>query len=704
MKFLRITTAIFLFLIFFVWSFRGDYSNFVNPYFPWLFIFLIFALILFSIPPLTEKFNKVFLFAEKHSYKIFPFLAFLFSLFISLSVLSGIPHVQDEINYKYLAETILNGSMSSPLHPHYEFFDFLYIIPDISGTYSIYQPGYSTLLAVFIFLKVPFLFNPLLTAGTVFLSGKISESLYNRKTAALSMFLAATSLFLMSMGGTWMAHSFCAFCTTGSVYFSVRNSKCFSIKNSLISLLFLVMLMFTRPQNALFIFIPVMIWLFFILKFSNFKKYIAVTALILIPAVLLLYYSNYIITGEMFTPKHKAFFNYTEPDDNCMGIGLHKGCHHSTIIELPDEGLTIKHAAYITHTRLVQLVYGLFFHPVIFIFIFLLFLFLNDRKNWFSDLFILSLFMITFAGYYFYYYDGNVYGPRFYYEVSFFLIILAARGMILFFEKFRNDSANPLLHPVNLFSAFFLAGLLYQFVIFAPPIYKTYETAFWGTDPRLGKILDEKGITEGVVFISPEIYYSSGAALMNLSDIDSNKLIFAHDFGTFENRRLMNYYPDKKYYRAFFNEQRLENQPPEIVPLNKEDFPDIIHLKMENKKYPVDGIPDYCNKFPAWPYIDKYSGFNIESSFTDGKTYYFCRFKNKTEFFTFGQYFENEGLYSVMINVLKTPQSAKFSFSSGSSKKVVDFFNEFDIYQTVEISMPFKKGMNFITIRPVDDP
>jgi hypothetical protein len=311
---------------------------------------------------------------------------------------------------------------------------------------------------------------------------------------------------------------------------------------------------------------------------------------------------------------------------------------------------------------------------------------------------------VTFAGYFLYYFDGNVYGPRYYYEVSFFLLILAARGVVLFFSRFKNNSANPLLRPSNLFSASFSAGILFQFIIFAPPIYEFHKAAFWGTDPKLGEALEKQNITEGVVFIFPHLFYSSGAARMNLADIDSNKLIFALDLGPAENRRLMNYYPDRKYYRALFNKQWFEHQPPEIVPLKKEDFPDIIHLEMENKKYPVDGIPDYCNKFPSWPYIDKYSGFNIDLSFTEGKAYYFCRFKDKTEFFTFGQYFENEGLYNVSINVLKTRQSSKFSFSSGPSSITIDLFNESDIYQTVEISMPFRKGMNFITIKPVDDP
>lgn len=700
MKIVRLITATILFCIFFIWSFYGDYSGFIAPYFPWLFIFLIPVLAVISIPQTSDGMWNFFRFIEKHSFIIFPLLALCTSLFISLAVFDGMPHIQDEINYKYLAQSMLNGSMTSPLHPHYEFFDFLYIIPDVSGTYSIYQPGFSVLLALFMLLGIPFMLNPVLTAGSIFLLGKITDELYGSKTAALSMFLGTTSLFIISMGGTWMAHSFCALCTLGTVYFSVLTFKNFSVKNTIISMFFLSMLILTRPQNALFIFIPVAIWSLFALPFRKQLRYFAISAIVLSIATLVLYYSNFVVTGDMLTPKHEAFFSYTEPDNGCMSIGLGSGCRHSTIIELPDEGLTVKHAAYITYIRLVQLIYGLFFHPLIFLFILIPFLFMKDRRQHSHDMFVFILFAVTFAGYFFYYFDGNVYGPRYYYEISFFLIILAAEGIHLASGMFRNSSPNPLLRPVNLFCAFFFAGLSYQFIIFAPPIYKVHMTAFWGTDPRLKETLEKKNITEGVILISPYMYYSSGAALMNMTDIDSNRIIFAHDLGPLENGRLMDYYPDRKFYRAFFNKQWFQTDDPEITPLERKDLHAGLHIEMESKKYPIDGIPDYCNKFPAWPYIDKYSGFTLDPSLTAGKQYYFCRFLNEGEFYSFGQYVPEEGTYTVNINALKTPYSGKFTITAGDSSETFDLFSSSVIYSTVNFDIFLKKGFNVITIRP----
>lgn len=700
MRILRLITAAALCGIFFIWSFYGDYSGLINPYFPWFFIFIIPAMLIISIPQASDILQSVFRLSGKYSFVIFPLFTLSASLFVSVFVFHGIPHVQDEINYKFLAQSLLKGSMTSPVHPHYEFFDFLYIIPGVSGTYSIYQPGFSALLALFIFLKIPFLLNPLLTAGSVFLLGKTAEELYDAKTAALSMFLCSTSLFVFSMGGTWMTHSFCAFNTLGAVYFSLITFRNFSLKNTIISFFFLSMLILTRPQNALFIFIPVAIWSLSRLSFRNLCRYFAVSIVLLGAATLFLYYTNYIVTGDMFTPKHKAFFSYTEPDEGCMSIGPGSGCRHSTIIELPEEGMTVKHGTYITYLRLYQLVYGLFFHPVIFFFIPFLFLFYKNRKHWNDDISILSLFLITFAGYFYYYYDGNVYGPRYYYEVSFFLILLAARGIILFHGLFRNDSANPLFRPVNILFAFFLAGLTYQFAIFAPPLYKMHMGSFWGTDQLLEERLKEKNIVEGVVFIAPDSFYSSGAALMDLTGIDSNRLIFARDLGPSENGRLMDYFPGKKFYRVFYNRPWYEKNDPEITQLERKNIPEILHIELESKKYPVEGIPDYCNKFPAWPYIDKYSGFTLDISLTAGKQYYFCRFKNNDEFYTFGQYIPAEGKYLVSVNALKTPFSGKFTISSGNNSGTLDLFSSSDIYDTVKFEMYLKKGFNLIKIKP----
>jgi len=702
MRAVRISLAIFIFIVFFIWSFGGNYTQLLDFYFPTLLIFFLIVLIPFSIPGFSENFFKIITKFEKYSFVIFPIFIFIFTQYVWHDVFSGIPHVQDEINFKYLATVILDGSLTSPLHPHYEFFRFLYIIPTESGTYSIYDIGYPILLAPFLYFKVPFLLNPLLSSFSIYFLGRIVQELYDRRTASLSMMLGSFSLFLSSMGGTWMSHSLCAFLTLGSVLFAIKSLKKDFVRNTVISALFISALMFSRPQNALFVLLSVVLFYALFAGGRNFIKSMMISGSIIFLFFLLFNYTHYIFSGSVLTGKHSVYWNISEPVDGCMRLGLGNGCRHATLIDLPEEGLTFTHAVYTTYLRLNQLVYGMFFHPLMFLFISIMFLFRTDVGEFKKDMFILFCFLVIFFTYFFFYFDGNVYGPRYYYEASFFLVILASRGIMLFFNKLKTKSKNPFLKPVNLFSAFFVAGIIFQYFAAAPAFFKPHRLAFWGTDPLLYKALEEKNIKKGVVFINPHTFYSSGTAKMNLHEIDKNDLILARDLGLFQNRRLMNYYPDRKAYLANFNKEWFEEKLPDIIEIKPEELPDIMSIELEDKEWPLSGRPDYCNAYPAWKYIDQYAGFELEPELTAGRKYFFCRFLNNSEHYSFGQYFKKEGKYRVKVILAKTPLGAKFQFSSGESETTLDFYSEQNKSAEIEFEMFFKKGFNVIKLKPLN--
>lgn len=570
MRFLQISIAIFLFLLFFVWGAGNSYSTFANNHFFTFVVYFFIVLIPFSIPGVLEKFLALLAKLEKYSFFIFPIFVFVFAQYIWHDVFSGIPRVYDEINFRYLANAILDGSITSELHPHYEFFRYLYIIPAKTGSYSIYDIGYPLFLAPFLYFKVPFLFNPLLLSFSIYFLGRITEELYNRLTASIAMMLASFSLFLSLMGGTWMSHSFSAFLMLGATLFTIKGLKKNYLKNTVISALFISTLMFVRSQNAFFVLIAVLFYHAMFGQRKNFLKSASILGITILPFFLVFHHTHYIFSNSILTGKHSFYLNISEPIENCMQLGLGKGCRHATLLELPEEGLTFGFAAFISHLRLNSLFFEMFFHPLLFIFISILFLFKTTLKEFKKDFFVLFCFLIIFFTYFFYYFDGNVYGPRYYYEASFFLTILVARGILLFFNKFNLKNKNPLLSSLNLFSAFAVAGVIFQYTVTIPEVLKPYRLAFWGSDPLLYKALEEKGIKEGLIFINPHTYYSSGVATMNFHKIDDNSLIFARDLGFFQNRRLINYYPDKKVYVANFNNKEWnENKLPEIFEFKK---------------------------------------------------------------------------------------------------------------------------------------
>jgi len=703
MKYLKFFVAGLLFFIFFIWSMAGNFNYFYAGYLPNIFFVAFPILFIFSIPGVGEKFKKILPFFEKYSFLIFPLFALLGALYINLFVFYSIPKVQDEINMKFMAEAILNGKLSSPLHPHYEFFRFLYLVPSVNGTYSIYQPGFPLILAVFTFLKIPFLLNPLLTGASVFLLGKITNDFYDRKTASLTMFLASTSIFLISMGGTLMSHSLTAFATLGAFYFCNRAISRKSLKNNIISLLFIVVIMFTRPQNGLFVLSPLIFLVFLKSGFKSALKYSLLCFIFLLPFLAMLYYSDSIFSGELGRPKHVSFFEYSEPENGCMGLGLYKGCRHASWVELPEEGLTPEFAFYVTSLRLFQLVFFLFFHPLMMIFIVLIFVPGCSKSDFKNDLAMLSLFFLTFAAYFFYYFDGNVFGPRYYYEVSFFLVPLAAKGILWVYEKDSTRFSNPLLNVKNLVIIFIATGLLFQYFFSVPILNRIHRAAFWGSDPLLKKTVEEKEITNAVILISQHEYFNSGAAIMNMARIDDNDVIYALDLGDKSNERLMHYYSGRKFYKALFAKEWHQTVPPEIRPVRNVFSVDRLRVRMIDKLYPVDGVPDYCGIYPRRTWIDKYSGFVIPDEIAGHTKFFFCRFTDFSQKYTFGQYIEYGGMYELEIHGAQIPFGGKFKISVEDLHDTIDFYNDTPKLFIHDTEFNLKHGMNFITIEPYSD-
>ena len=702
MKAVRIFISAILFLIFFVWAFFGNFRELFLFYIPNILLIFLLSLAFFAFSSADTKISGIISFLEKHSFVIFPVTAFVFSLFFSVFVFSALPHAPDEINYKYLAEAILDGRITSGLHPHYEFFHVLYTNPTISGTYSIYQIGYSIFLAPFVFLKVPFLCNPLLNAVSVFLTGRITQEFYSRKAAFLSMIFASFSLFVMLLGGTLMAHSFCAVCTLASFYFavlSIKNERKKRILFSLLSALFISFLMFIRPQNALFILLFVLIYIFVFIDKKSFFKITSVMGSLIFVFLLLFIYSNYTISGKITEFKHAKYWNISEPVDDCMGLGLGKGCKFGTYYEMPDEGLTVPLAAKITAERLRYFVPVFLFNPLFFIFLLLLFLSVKNRADLKKNLTILLSYLITFTAYFFYYYLDNGYGARYYYECSFFLFPLTAEGVLLAYEKSENFFKKPLLKRGVIVSAFLLASFIFQNIFTLPAMLSFYSKGSWSADKLLTTALKEKNIEEGVLLVSPDFFYATGAARMNLHKIDENKLIFAHDLGFKPNQNLMDYYKDKKFYSLIFNIN--ENRLPEINEIKKDLQTTEITAEAEHKSYPLDGEADYCNKMPQYPdFVNKYSGFTLPADMTSGRVFFFCRFTEKSQFYTFGQYFEKEGKYKVRITYAAAPESGKFDFASGNLNKKLDFYSAKPHLESVEFEAFFEKGMNFMKLSP----
>ncbi len=705
MKVFKILSALFLFFLFFLWA--TDFSLFLPFKIHFPLFHIIFAACCITISPFfifktgnfETKWSSVVL---KYQFYIFPAGGFVAALLINLFVFQGIPHIQDSINYMVISQNFAAGQLHHKMHDHYEFFRMLYLVPDGNIVYSTFLPGFSIFLTPFTFLKIPFLANPLLTFLNIFLAGKIAEKLFDKTTSFSVMLFLFLSSFIIVMGGTFMAHSFCAAMTLSVVYSFIVSLYKKAIIFPVICGVSMGFLVITRPQNALFLTIPLALTALVNIKKSDVLKKMVIAFGAFLPFLLLLFLINYAYTGNFLIFKQDIYFNYSEPRDMCHRFGMGTGCPNSNWNILPVEGLTWGHAFFITYKRLSPLIMNLLLHPLMMVFIILSFLLAESKTHFKSLIFLLSIFLFNAGGYFFFYFDGNVFGPRYYYETAFFLIICVAYG---FNRTFIFKTSGKILSPIfkTVTVSIFTASLIVHFFVVYPELLSTYSLGFWRVDAKLRDSVNEKGITNAVVFVSPQLMYGSGFVLMDHSDVDKNDIIYVRDLGVSQNQRLFPYYPDRNFYIARFEKDDKNVDPPVISKLDVETHPGIMRIHMEHKKYPIQGAPDYCNVFPERSFLDEYISISPPyHAIAHDQELFFCRFASKAQFYTFGQYFYISGSYKITISALTGEKMGVFDLYVDDAPVCSTDFTTTDQHRMENFicSSHIEKGLRKIKLKP----
>jgi 4-amino-4-deoxy-L-arabinose transferase and related glycosyltransferases of PMT family len=707
-KISRLLISILIILVFFFWATFGNIFQPFTAFFPTFHIFFIFFAILFSLLLKKYDFSGINLNFGKSPFFILPAAAFTISLVIAFLFFQGIPHIQDSVNYLVMAENFAAGRLHSRMPEHYEFFQYAYMIPDGERLYSVFLPGFSFLLVPFVMLGIPVLVNPLLTALNVFLTGKIAEKLFDREIAVISMSFMLFSVFFMVMGGTWMAHSFCMTLTLSAVlaYLNMIEGK--SLKFPVILGISLGWLAWTRPQNTLFTGLPLILhYGYVVIKKHDPRIFIEalkkgiVSLVFFAPFLILLLCYNAIYTGDPLIFKQDLFFNYSEPRSFCHRFGLGTGCPRSNWIELPLEGLTVSHAFLVSYRRLSSLIMNLFLHPLTLILIPFAFVFAKNQNDFKKLLFLFSIFFVNLAGYFFFYFDGNVFGPRYLYETSFFLLIISAYSFDMILKGgFLKANRDKLLKIFTL--SLLSAGILYQTLYIIPALKNSYEKSFWNISADLKRTLDAKGIKEGVVFIAPSTMYGSGYALMDFTHFENNKIIYVRDLGEKQNRRIMFEYPGKKYYWAPFEKMEHNSKPPEIIEIFSPVDTGEIHVELESKFYPLTGSPDYCNTFPERSYLDVYLEMTPPYEYLSQYQFLmFCRFVDTEQYYDFKQKINKGGTYMLHVNGLQGPEMGNFDILiDGKKAAELDFHAEEKKMTDISFRAHLDKGMHDFRLVP----
>jgi hypothetical protein len=520
-----------------------------------ILIFLILSCLarcLFStikkLPQTDIAINKACSYIFRQDVKIIICLALLIYLlvvYIESNILENFPHSQDEVAYIFQSKIFASGQLFLQSLPGNlgRFFDHEFIVNN-GKWFGKYPSGYPLFLAFGNLVKFPQLINPLFYFFSVLFLFLLTKRLYSSKEAVLTIVIMLFSPFYLLISGSYFSHS-------ASLLFTITTLLFFLSNRYVISGFFLGLLLITRPFNAFILGVCLLFLLIYRLIYSlNRKKYLLnYIKISIMPLFFVLVTCTYnkILSGSFF----KFPFNVYSPFDT-LGFGA-RGVEWSTTFT---PLVSLKNFTFNFYS-LLDMING---WPYWIAFCFIAFSFFSkDRKR---SLGLIILFILQVAVYSFYHAKGTFYGPRYWYEVSFILIILNAKGVIYIYDflkaKFNQATAFVSISALTFFISFIAVTNLYRTL----PGYKGYNGM---TRPASLNIS-----TPAIVFIPGQINWQSYGryfTLFNPARLDENEIVFARDkalhnvpknLAPLDNELLEEYLPNRKSYIILGEKKILE--------------------------------------------------------------------------------------------------------------------------------------------------
>ncbi|NPV14200.1 hypothetical protein HPY86_04635 [candidate division WOR-3 bacterium] len=504
------------------------------------FIFLMFALypaLDFLEKPLTTTFNWLLNLKPRYFLLLTAGFFFLLANLVSYFVFEHIPHIQDSISQLFQARIFSQGKIHLPSPPFPDFFDYTHIINN-GNWYSQYPWLHSFLLMFFVFLGTPWLLNPLL--GTLFLFAlyALGKELYDETIARTATLLATFSPYIINMSAEYMNHASALLFATLFILFYFRTVKG---RKPVLSALFagitLGAVANIRPYTALAIAAPFALYALFLLVRQP-RRYLLPFILIALSTgavTSLVFLYNYLANGNpllfgyvvKWGPGHEVGFGRSgwgpphTPYQGLLNMGNNFNLINKFLFESPWPALLLILIPFALPNR--------------------------NRYDWL----LFAGFLALPIAYFFYWFHNVCFGPRFLYEASACLFLLAARGIkelprLLSHTFGLNPAPNPnrfLLRAIPL-------TLLFTTTIALPPLYKLYHV-YGGVSAIVHKAVRRAGIKNALVFCD---HFGTGFSYNRL-DLQG-PLVYAKDYG-YLNAALTLAYPDRQYYFARADTLRL---------------------------------------------------------------------------------------------------------------------------------------------------
>jgi hypothetical protein len=447
---------------------------------------------------------------------------------IADSLLERMPHVQDSVAYLFQAKIFAEGRLWVDLPPRPEFFEHEFVVMRDGRWFGKYPPGFPALLSLGVLAGAPWLVSPFLAGVTSLTSYQLGARAAGRAVGLLAALLLLFSPFFLFLSGEFMAHigglAFAMLFALGYLH-ADRGSRLAAVLTGVC----LGIGLLVRPWTALLLAAPFGVDLLLRLRrapASTFRLGVLI-ALGLAPSLAVYAGWNWVMAGGPFANTMELWW----PTDK-LGFGPDKGLFGHT----PLNGL------YNSLRNLTELSSHAFGWPGLFTFLFAFVPFAAGRAGRWERIWLAS-WLSLMVGYFFWWADGVMYGPRFYLESIGFIALLSARGMVVLAQLGAWPGrvlAASLLGVLLLFNAF-----LYLPVQL--PLLRGYN---YVSRVSLDAV-ERAGVHHAVVFVDTGTqfeWWNYGMVFSANSPRLDTDVIYARDLGAAD-ARLMELYPDRHFYR-----------------------------------------------------------------------------------------------------------------------------------------------------------
>ncbi len=503
----------------------------------------------------------------------------LLMLFIQFKYLAGMPVSTDEFSYLFQANIFKNFRLYAPAPESPEFYQFENIIINDGKWYSKYTAGFPALLTFGVAVGLPWIVNPLLAILAAYFIFRISDMLFDRKTAYLSLFTAFLSpFFLFNGAASFQPHISVACALLGSAcfYFMTIKQRDFKWHYAVFSGVLFTMGASIRPiDSALWgiSFFLLSIYLLFVRKDRKvlFVRFLAVLMTALV-GVFLILCMNKVYTGQLTKFAFHQFQQREVWGIGSMGHNIYRAIWNS----------------FYTLGRLLSWSSFLFVETALLAFIG------NQRKR---SLFLWFVFLV-FAFFYFGWYGIGAfeYGPRFYTSGLVFLIPVSAYGLKEVFELIgaKTGKVRAVQCAFITVSLFYCIFVIYP--IFFPVLMSNIQKNSGVQLIRISNSVQKEAGGKIAVFITDALDHRIDTRTRNLYPLKNQDILYFIFLEPYKDQEFIKKnYPEYKPFLAFYvhGQSRYDIKP----------FPDL------TKMTPAQKAPFYL-----------YSGFNYKFSLQDHKT------------------------------------------------------------------------------------